>query len=81
MTDEYTIKFTAQGLAYVRQVLGTRPFDEVGALILNIERQKGEQEGPPLEMPVAAPSVRAPRSPRASRPNGAEPVNGSAAPL
>ena len=55
MTDLYAIKFTRQGLDYVRQVLGGRPYDEAGPLIANIEVQRREQDeplDPPLSTPV-----------------------------
>jgi len=51
MPERYLIAFAPGGLAYVRQLLGTRPYDEVGALILNIEQQKGEQDRPAVAPP------------------------------
>jgi hypothetical protein len=44
MPDVYTLKLTRPGLDYVRQVLGTRPYDEVGPLIANLEQQRREQD-------------------------------------
>jgi hypothetical protein len=51
MPDRYSIALTASGLAYVRQVLGTRPFDEVWALVQSIEQQRHEQDQPPAPPP------------------------------
>lgn len=42
--SSYTIGFTPAGLAYVRQVLGARPYDEVAPLIASLEVQRAEQD-------------------------------------
>jgi hypothetical protein len=49
----YAIQFTAQGLDYLRQVLGQRPYDEAGPLIQAIEIQRREQDQPPAPAPHA----------------------------
>ena len=52
MSKIYSIQFNAAGLDYVRQVLGTRPFDEVGLLIRSIEQQRNDQDNPPPPEPA-----------------------------
>jgi hypothetical protein len=49
----YPIQFTAQGLDYLRQVLGQRPYDEAGPLIQAIEIQRREQDQPREPAPPA----------------------------
>jgi hypothetical protein len=51
MTDHYTITFSPQGLAFVRQLLGQRPHDEVRAFIDNLDAQRAEQDAAPAERP------------------------------
>lgn len=70
MADRYSILFSASGLAYVRQVLGARPFDEVGLLIQSIEQQRHEQDNPPAPAPPPPPpgSERDPAEGEAPRP-------------
>ena len=55
--DRYSIVFTAAGLTYLRQVLGTRPYDEVGVLIANIAQQQHEQDHPPAPPLPSAPDL------------------------
>ena len=40
----YSIKFTGAGLDYIRQVLGTRAYDESAGLIQNLDQQRSEQD-------------------------------------
>jgi hypothetical protein len=56
MADRYSIAFSPAGLAYVRQTLGARPFDEVWMLIQSIEQQRQEQDQPATAKPVPSPA-------------------------
>lgn len=54
--SRYAIAFTPAGVAYVRQVLGARPHDEVWMLIQSIDQQVREQDNPPPAPPPPAPA-------------------------
>lgn len=49
------IEFTPAGFDYVRRVLGTRPYDEAGPLIAEMEQQKAAQEGGAGKVPGSEP--------------------------
>lgn len=46
-SENITIEFTPAGLDYVRRVLGTRPYDEAGPLIAELEQQRAAQAPKP----------------------------------
>jgi hypothetical protein len=83
MLDAYTIRFAAAGLAYVRQVLGTRPYDEVAPLLMEIEGQRAHQERLAAASPAPPdrPKNNVVARPRKSPPRrgGARPSNGNGA--
>lgn len=55
--ESFSIKFTRQGLDYLRGVLGARPYDEVAPFLASIELQRREQEQPePAKEPTPAPA-------------------------
>jgi hypothetical protein len=83
MLETYEIKFSAAGLVYVRQLLGQRPFDEVAALIMEIDGQRAHQDrvaAEPKREPAPAKDnvVALPNAPRPRR-SGARPKKGNAA--
>jgi hypothetical protein len=83
MNETYSIKLTRAGLDYLRQVLGARPYDEVGALVANLELQRRQQDEPANA--ALPPAVDPPMPAKRGRPAkgthapsaGADPLNGA----